>query len=129
MQAAALDMQTVSGSECERGIHVGGCSTVELLADEFFERVSNVQLAGSITNVSAITNVSERSQMIRSLNFVTGLVTQHGAFARGIRAGGVAGVVTAGDHMAFQGGLEGRGGVALRQVVVTLANHFEHVEG
>ena len=35
MQAAALDMQTVSGSECERGIHVGGCSTVELLADEF----------------------------------------------------------------------------------------------
>ena len=37
--AAALDMslymQTVSGSECERGIHVGGCSTVELLADEF----------------------------------------------------------------------------------------------
>ena len=94
MQAAALDMQTVSGSECERGIHVGGCSTVELLADEFFERVSNVQLAGSITNVSAITNVSERSQMIRSLNFVTGLVTQHGAFARGIRAGGVAGVVT-----------------------------------
>jgi hypothetical protein len=85
---------------------------VELLADEFFERVSNVQLAGSITNVSAITNVSERSQMIRSLNFVTGLVTQHGAFARGLRAGGVAGVVTAGDHMAFQGGLEGRGGVA-----------------
>ena len=49
--AAALDMslymQTVSGSECERGIHVGGCSTVELLADECFERVSNVQLAGA----------------------------------------------------------------------------------
>ena len=38
-------------------------------------------------------------------------------------------VVAAGDHMAFQGGLEGRGGVALLLVVVELANHFEHVEG
>ena len=47
MQAAALDMQTVSGSECERGIHVGGCSTVELLADEFL-------------NESAIYNWQER---------------------------------------------------------------------
>ena len=35
MQAAALDMQTVSGAECERGIHVRDCSTVELLVDDF----------------------------------------------------------------------------------------------
>ena len=42
-----LTCSLVSGSECERGIHVGGCSTVELLADECFERVSNVQLAGA----------------------------------------------------------------------------------
>ena len=27
------------------------------------------------------------------------------------------------------GGLEGRGGVAVLEVVVVLANHFEHVEG
>ena len=39
------------------------------------------------------------------------------------------GVVAPRQQVAFQGGLEGRGGVALRQVVVTLANHFEHVEG
>ena len=60
---------------------------------------------------------------------VTVLVAQHRGLARGIRAGGVPGVVTPRHHMAFQGGLEGRGGVALRQFVVTLANHFEHVKG
>ena len=49
---------------------------------------------------------------------MTGLITQHGAFARGIRAGGMPWVLAAGDHMAFQGGLEGRGGVALLEVVL-----------
>ena len=32
---------------------------------------------------------------------ITGLITQHGAFAGGVGAGGVAGGVAAGDHMAF----------------------------
>ena len=38
---------------------------------------------------------------------MTRLIAQHGAFARGIRAGGVAGIVAPRHHMAFQGGLEG----------------------
>ena len=33
---------------------------------------------------------------------VTGLVTQHGAFAGGVGAGGVAGFVAAGDQVAFR---------------------------
>ena len=53
---------------------------------------------------------------------VTGLITQHGSFARGIRAGGMPGVVAAGDHMAFEGGLEGRGGVALMDVVIPVGD-------
>ena len=60
---------------------------------------------------------------------VTVLVAQHRGLAGRVGARGMPGVLAAGDHMAFQGGLEGRGGVALRQVVVTLANHFEHVKG
>ena len=52
---------------------------------------------------------------------VTGLITQHGAFARGIRAGGMPGVVTPRHHMAFQGGLEGRGGVLLLQLAVEVS--------
>ena len=60
---------------------------------------------------------------------VTVLVAQHGGLAGRVGAGGVPWVVAPRHHMAFQGGLEGRGGVALRQFVVTLANHFEHVEG
>ena len=47
---------------------------------------------------------------------MAGLITQHGALAGGVGAGGVAGVVTPRHHMAFQGGLEGRGGVASRHV-------------
>ena len=47
---------------------------------------------------------------------MTRLVAQHGALAGGIRAGGMPWVLAAGDHMAFQGGLEGRGGVALLQL-------------
>ena len=60
---------------------------------------------------------------------VTVLVAQHRGLAGRVGARGMPWVVAAGDHMAFEGGLEGRGGVALRQVVVELANHFEHVEG
>ena len=60
---------------------------------------------------------------------VTVLVAQHRGLAGRVGARGMAGVVAPRHHMAFQGGLEGRGGVALRQVVVELANHFEHVEG
>ena len=60
---------------------------------------------------------------------VTVLVAQHRGLAGRVGAGGVPGVVAPRHHMAFQGGLEGRGGVALRQVVVTFTNHFEHVEG
>ena len=60
---------------------------------------------------------------------VTVLVAQHRGLAGRVGAGGMPWVVAAGDHMALEGGLEGRGGVALRQVVVELANHFEHVEG
>ena len=33
------------------------------------------------------------------------------------------------QQVALEGSLEGRRGLALRQVVVELANHFEHVEG
>ena len=60
---------------------------------------------------------------------VTVLVAQHRGLAGRVGARGMPGVVAAGYQVAFQGGLEGRGGVALRQVVVELANHFEHVEG
>ena len=60
---------------------------------------------------------------------VAGLVAQHRGLAGRVGARGVAGVVAPRKQVAFQGGLEGRGGVALRQVVVELANHFEHVEG
>ena len=47
---------------------------------------------------------------------VAGLVAQHRGLAGRVGAGGVAWVLAAGDHMAFQGGLEGRGGVALLQL-------------
>ena len=47
---------------------------------------------------------------------VTVLVAQHRGLAGRVGAGGVAWVLAAGDHMAFQGGLEGRGGVALLQL-------------
>ena len=43
---------------------------------------------------------------------VTVLVAQHRGLARRVGARGVPWVLAAGDHMAFQGGLEGRGGVA-----------------
>ena len=49
---------------------------------------------------------------------VAGLVAQHRGLAGRVGAGGVAWVLAAGDHMAFQGGLEGRGGVALLEVVL-----------
>ena len=49
---------------------------------------------------------------------MTVLVAQHGGLARRVGAGGVPWVLAAGDHMAFQGGLEGRGGVALLEVVL-----------
>ena len=51
---------------------------------------------------------------------VTVLVAQHRGLAGRVGAGGVPGVVAAGDHMAFQGGLEGRGGVALLESAVVL---------
>jgi len=60
---------------------------------------------------------------------VTVLVAQHRGLAGRVGARSMPWVVAAGDQVAFQGGLEGRGGVALRQVVVELANHFEHVKG
>ena len=44
---------------------------------------------------------------------VTVLVAQHRGLAGRVGAGGVPGVLAAGDHMAFQGGLEGRGGVVV----------------
>ena len=59
---------------------------------------------------------------------VSGLVAQDGAFAGRIRARSVPWVLTPRQQVA-SGGKEGRRGLALRQVVVTFANHFEHVEG
>ena len=47
---------------------------------------------------------------------ITGLITQHGAFAGRVGAGGVPGVVAPRQQVAFQRGLEGRGGVALLQL-------------
>ena len=47
---------------------------------------------------------------------VTVLVAQHGGLAGRVGAGGVPGVVTPRHHMAFQGGLEGRGGVLFLQL-------------
>ena len=44
---------------------------------------------------------------------ITGLITQHGAFAGGVGARSMPWVVAAGYHMAFQGGLEGGGGVVV----------------
>ena len=55
---------------------------------------------------------------------VAGLVAQHGGLAGRVGAGGVAGVLAAGDHMAFQGGLEGRGGVALLSWTVACVHDF-----
>ena len=49
---------------------------------------------------------------------MTVLVAQHRGLAGRVGARGMPGVVAAGDHMAFQGGLEGRGGVALLEVVL-----------
>ena len=60
---------------------------------------------------------------------VTGLITQHGAFARGIRAGRVAGVVTPRQQVAFEGGLEGRRGVAALELAVVPGNDFENFRG
>ena len=58
---------------------------------------------------------------------VTGLITQHGAFAGGIRAGRVAGVVAPRQQVAFEGGLEGRGGVAAPESVAVLANLSDYL--
>ena len=60
---------------------------------------------------------------------VTALVAQHGAFAGRVGARSMPWVVAPRQQVAFESSLEGRGGLALRQVVVELANHFEHVEG
>ena len=60
---------------------------------------------------------------------MTRLVAEHGAFAGGVGARSMPGVVTPRQQVALEGSLEGRGGLALRQVVVELANRFEHVEG
>merc|ERR1719506_138506 len=49
---------------------------------------------------------------------VTVLVAQHGGLAGRVGARGMPWVVTPRHHMAFQGGLEGRGGVALMDVVI-----------
>ena len=51
---------------------------------------------------------------------VTVLVAQHRGLAGRVGARGMPGVLAAGDHMAFQGGLEGRGGVALLESAVVL---------
>ena len=61
-------------------------------------------------------------------HFLSGLVAQDGAFAGRIRARSVPWVLTPRQQVA-SGGTEGRRGLALRQVVVELANHFGHVEG
>ena len=47
---------------------------------------------------------------------VTVLVAQHRGLAGRVGARGMPWVLAAGDHMAFQGGLEGGGGVALLQL-------------
>ena len=47
---------------------------------------------------------------------MTRLVAEHGAFAGGVGARRVAGVVAPRQQVAFQGGLEGGGGVALLQL-------------
>ena len=49
---------------------------------------------------------------------VTVLVAQHRGLAGRVGAGGMPGVVAPRHHMAFQGGLEGRGGVALLESAV-----------
>ena len=60
---------------------------------------------------------------------VTVLVAQHRGLAGGVGARGVTRNIAPHHQVASEGGLEGRRGVAWRQVVVKLANHFEHVEG
>ena len=55
---------------------------------------------------------------------VTVLVAQHRGLARRVGARGVAGVVAAGDHVALEGGLEGRGGVALLSWTVACVHDF-----
>ena len=60
---------------------------------------------------------------------VTKPVAQHRGLAGGVGALGVTGKITPHHQVASEGGLEGRRGVAWRQIVVELANHFEHVEG
>ena len=65
---------------------------------------------------------------------MAGLVTQHGAFAGGVGARGMPWVVAADYHMAFQGGLEGRRGVAafqsLKQILeIRYFSLRKHVSG
>ena len=49
---------------------------------------------------------------------MTRLVAEHGAFAGGVGARSMPGVVTPRQQVALEGGLEGRGGVALLEVVL-----------
>jgi hypothetical protein len=51
---------------------------------------------------------------------VAGLLAQHRGLAGRVGARGMPGVLAPRHHMAFQGGLEGRGGVALLESAVVL---------
>ena len=55
---------------------------------------------------------------------VTVLVAQHRGLAGRVGARGMPGVLAAGVQVAFQGGLEGRGGVALLQWTVACVHDF-----
>ena len=58
---------------------------------------------------------------------VTVLVAQHGGLAGRVGARGVPWVVAPRHHMAFEGGLEGRGGVALMDVVIPVRDFSDEI--
>ena len=76
------------------------------------------------THVSVQSHCPRRPAFDPPWMLVTVLVAQHRALAGRVGAGGMPWVVAAGDHMAFQGGLEGRGGVALLSWTVACVHDF-----
>ena len=58
---------------------------------------------------------------------MTGLITQHGAFAGGVGARSMPWVVAPRQQVALEGSLEGRGGVAAPESVAVLANLSDYL--
>ena len=58
---------------------------------------------------------------------ITGLITQHGAFAGGVGARSMPWVVAPRQQVAFESSLEGRGGVAAPESVAVLANLSDYL--